>query len=202
MAGKFRGDVGKLSKPKKGKAAKRAKSKKVVSLVKRSPKLAQDTLQSRIAELTSGGSAARASIGGSKVSKIGISPSTVKVPVGKAALEVVGKRKRERVVPEKDAPVQRSTAEAVGLKILHQAVKSQSHGRLLPHQSRHDYEYRLRSVATMGVVQLFNSLAQSRKASAALDGEETKMTCEKVMEKKQIVSKEVFLAALRQPQEC
>ncbi|KAG5486273.1 hypothetical protein CUR178_07584 [Leishmania enriettii] len=202
MAGKFRGDVGKLSRPKKGKAAKRAKSKKVVSLVKRSPKLAQDTLQSRIAELTSGGSAAHASIRGLKVSKTLISPSTVKVPVGKAALEVVGKRKRERVVPEKDAPVQRSTAEAVGLKILHQAVKNQSHGRLLPHQSRHDYEYRLRSVATMGVVQLFNSLAQSRKASAALDGEETKMTSEKVMEKKQIVSKEVFLAALRQPQEC
>ncbi|KAG5487017.1 hypothetical protein LSCM1_07684 [Leishmania martiniquensis] len=202
MGGKFRGDVGKLSKPKKSKAAKRAKSKKVVSLVKRSPKLAQDTLQSRIAELTSSGSAARACIGVSKPNKAAASSSSVKVQVVKAALEVVGKRKRERVVPEKDAPVQRSTAEAVGLKILHQAVKSQSHGRLLPHQSRHDYEYRLRSVATMGVVQLFNSLAQSRKASAALDREEAKMTSDKVMEKKQIASKEAFLAALRHPREC
>ncbi|TPP44021.1 Dynein light chain type 1 family protein [Leishmania donovani] len=196
----FRGDVGKLSKPKKNKAAKRAKSKKVVSLVKRSPKLAQDTLQSRIAELTSLDSAARVSIGGPKAGKAAAPPSAGKVRIGKAALEVVGKRKRERVVPEKEAPVQRSTAEAVGLKILHQAVKSQSHGRLLPHQNRHDYEYRLRSVATMGVVQLFNSLAQSRKASAALDTEK-KMTSDKVMEKKQLVSKEVFLAALRQPQQ-
>ncbi|CAJ1016467.1 Rrp15p, putative [Leishmania lindenbergi] len=201
MAGKFRGDVGKLSKTKKSKAAKRAKGKKVVSLVKRSPKLAQDTLQSRIAELTSRDSAARASTSGSKTSKTAIPLSAAKVQVGKAALEVVGKRKRERVVPEKDAPVQRSTAEAVGLKILHQAVKSQSHGRLLPHQNRHDYEYRLRSVATMGVVQLFNSLAQSRKASTALEAEEMRLTSDKVMEKKQVVSKEVFLAALRQPQQ-
>ncbi|GET85741.1 hypothetical protein, conserved [Leishmania tarentolae] len=201
MAGKFRGDVGKLSKTKKSKAAKRAKGKKIVSLVKRSPKLAEDTLQSRIAELTSCEKATRGSIGGPKASKMEVPPPAGKVQIGKAALEVVGKRKRERVVPEKDVPLQRSTAEAVGLKILHQAVKSQSHGRLLPHQSRHDYEYRLRSVATMGVVQLFNSLAQSRKASAAVDTEETKMTSDKVTEKKQIVSKEVFLAALRQPRE-
>ncbi|KAG5511374.1 hypothetical protein JKF63_07337 [Porcisia hertigi] len=200
MAGKFRGDVGKLSKPKKTKAAKRAKSKKVVSLVKRSPKLAQDTLQSRIAELISGDNAGSSRISGSKINKAASPSPPAKVQVGKAALEVVGKRKRELVVPEKDAPVRRSTAEAVGLKILHQAVKSQSHGRLLPHQNRHDYEYRLRSVATMGVVQLFNSLAQSRKASAALDAEEPKMTSDKVLEKKQMVSKEVFLAALRQPQ--
>ncbi|KAK7198061.1 Rrp15p [Novymonas esmeraldas] len=204
MAGKFRGDVGKLSKQKKSKAGRRAKSKKVVSLVKRSPKLAQDSLQSRIAELTNGDSALRTSIGGakaSKASKAAAPPSSGKVPVGKAALEVVGRQKRERVVPERDAPVQRSTAEAVGLKILHQAVKSQSHGRLLPHQNRHDYEYRLRSVATMGVVQLFNSLAQSRKAGAALDAEEAKMTSDKVVEKKQVVSKEAFLAALRQSQQ-
>lgn len=202
MAGKFRGDVGKLSKPKKNKAGKRAKSKKVVSLVKRSPKLAQESLQNRIAELIQGDGAARAPIGAAvKSAKGAAAPSTGKVPVGKAALEVVGKRTRERVVPEKDTPVQRTTAEAVGLKILHQAVKSQSHGRLLPHQNRHDYEYRLRSIATMGVVQLFNSLAQSRKASAAVDSEETRMTSDKVTEKKQVVSKEAFLAALRQPQQ-
>lgn len=104
-------------------------------------------------------------------------------------------------MPERDVAVQRSTTEAIGLKILHQAVKNQSHGRLLPHQNRHDYEYRLRSVATMGVVQLFNSLAQSRKASAALDAEESRMTSDKMTEKKQVTSKEAFLAALRQPQQ-
>lgn len=203
MAGKFRGEVGKLAKPKKNKSAKRAKGKKVVSLVKRSRKLAPESLQSRIAELTSGEASssktAKRSIAASAASS-GAS-SSGKVQVGKAALEVVGKGKRERVVPEKDVAVQRTTAEAIGLKILHQAVKNQSHGRLLPHQSRHDYEYRLRAVATMGVVQLFNSLAQSRKASAALDAEETRMTSDKVMEKKQVASKEAFLAALRQPQQ-
>jgi hypothetical protein len=205
MAGRFRGEVGKLSKPKKNKAAKRAKGKKVVSLVKRSRKLAPDTLQSRIAELTGGNAAgAHPALGGktAKASSAGAGGSSSgKVPVGKAALEVVSKGKRERVVPERDVAVQRSTAEAIGLKILHQAVKSQSHGRLLPHQNRHDYEYRLRSVATMGVVQLFNSLAQSRKASAALEAEATRMTADKVAERKQVASKEAFLAALRQPQQ-
>ncbi|KPA80749.1 hypothetical protein ABB37_04205 [Leptomonas pyrrhocoris] len=202
MAGKFRGEVGKLSKPKKNKSSKRAKSKKVVSLVKRSRKLDSEALQSRIAELTSGNAAGAHPTIGSKAAKAsaaGGSPSG-KVQVGKAALEVVGKGKRERIVPEKDVAVQRTTAEAIGLKILHQAVKNQSHERLLPHQNRHDYEYRLRSVATMGVVQLFNSLAQSRKASAALEAEESRMTSDKVMEKKQVASKEAFLAALRQPQ--
>ncbi|KPI86690.1 hypothetical protein ABL78_4248 [Leptomonas seymouri] len=203
MAGKFRGEVGRLSKPHKNKAAKRAKGKRVVSLVKRSRKLDSETLRNRIAELTSGEAAgARPTIGAkaAKASAAGASQSG-KVQVGKAAIEVVGKGKRERIVPEKDIAVQRTTAEAIGLKILHRAVKSQSHGRLLPHQNRHDYEYRLRSVATMGVVQLFNSLAQSRKASAALEVEELRMTSDKVTEKKQVASKEAFLAALRQPQQ-
>lgn len=198
MAGKFRGDVGKLTKAKKNKSAKRTKGKKIVSLVKRSRKLAPESLQSRIAELTSGAAAdARKTVGSAAAAAS--APRVSKVQVGKAALEVVGKGRRERVVPEKDVAVQRTTAEAIGLKILHQAVKNQSHGRLLPFQSRHDYEYRLRSVATMGVVQLFNSLAQSRKASAALAAEETRMTADKVLEKQQIASKEAFLAALRQP---
>lgn len=199
MAGKFRGEVAKLTKPKKNKAGKRTKGKKIVSLVKRSRKMAPETLQSRIAELTSGAAADTRPAVGAAAASSSLSRSG-KVQVGKAALEVVGKGKRERVVPERDVAVQRTTAEAIGLKILHQAVKNQSHGRLLDFQNRHDYEYRLRSVATMGVVQLFNSLAQSRKASAALAAEETRMTADKVLEKQQIASKEAFLAALRQPQ--
>lgn len=201
MAGKFRGEVGKLTKPKRNKSAKRAKGKKVVSLVKRSRKLAPEMLQSRIAQLTSDDGAAHAHVAVGAKAAAAAASSSGKVPIGKAALEVVGKGRKERVVPERDVAVQRSTTEAIGLKILHQAVKNQSHGRLLPHQNRHDYEYRLRSVATMGVVQLFNSLAQSRKASAALDAEESRMTSDKMTEKKQVTSKEAFLAALRQPQQ-
>lgn len=52
--------------------------------------------------------------------------------------------------------------------MLRAAVKNQSHNRLLPHQSRHDYEYRLRNIGTIGVVKLFNSLATAHKAGQAV----------------------------------
>lgn len=208
MAGKFRGDVGKLSKPKLSKSSKRAKGKKVVSLVKRSSKLRQESLLSRIAELTSGDSGGTGGVtSSSKSLKTLKSASTsrvqAKTPVGRAAIEVVGNGRKERVVPENEVPqhLQRTTAEAIGLKMLHQAVRNQSHNRLLPYQGRHDYEYRLRSVATAGVVQLFNSLAQARKASAAVEASDVKMTSDKMNEKKEVVSREAFLAALRQPRQ-
>lgn len=192
MAGKFRGDVAKLSKPPKSRSSLKGKAKKTVSLVKRSPKLRDDALKNRIAELMGGGVAishTSAILGTQK-----------KKQVGRAAIEIIGKRK-ENYVPEEELAQQRTTAEAIGLKILHQAVKNQSHNRLLSHQNRHDYEYRLRSVATMGVVQLFNSLAQARKASTALEAETAHLTADKAHEKKQVVSKEAFLAALRQSRE-
>ncbi|CCW64429.1 unnamed protein product [Phytomonas sp. EM1] len=191
MAGKFRGDVGKLSKPKKNRASLKVKRSKVTSLIKRSPKLPEDALQNRLNELINGSE-------GIKPSKAAEPQGGVqKKPVGKAAIEIVGKT-REKFVPEQTVAPQRTTAEAIGLKILHRAVKSQGHNRLLPHQNRHDYEYQLRTVATMGVVRLFNSLAQARRASSAVDVDFKTLTADKVNEKKQNVSKETFLATLRQ----
>ncbi|CCD16999.1 unnamed protein product [Trypanosoma congolense IL3000] len=212
MAGHFRGAVGKLSKPKKSRTAKKAKSKRTVALVKRAPKLSSDALQRRIAELTGATSALSTSDvepteavadlkrKKSKASRKSASrnTSTLKTPIGKAAIEIVGKT-TEKVVPMAEVAPERSSAEAMGLKLLHRAVKNQSHNRLLPHQSAQDYEYRLRSVATAGVVCLFNSLSQSRRASLAVDAEERHLTADKVQEKKQVISKEAFLEALRQP---
>lgn len=191
MAGKFRGDVGKLSKPKRSKAALKAKGRKVTSLVKRAPRWKDEALKSRLAELASGAESIL-------VAKAPVAGQPTKKPIGKATIEIVGK-KRELVVPEEDVAAVRTPAEAIGLRMLHQAVRNQSHNRLLPHQNRHDYEYRLRSVATMGVVQLFNSLAQARKASSAVEAENVNLTEDKTTEKKEVVSKEAFLAALRQP---
>ncbi|KAG8348864.1 putative Rrp15p [Trypanosoma vivax] len=210
MAGPFRGAVGKLTKPKKSRAAKRAKGKRTVALVKRAPKLSPEALQQRIAELTG------AAVSGplvdvadetkqverkrskNKVASSSQAANVIKKPVGKGAIEIVGKR-TEKVVPTKDVAMVRSPAEAMGLKLLHRAVKNQSHNRSLPHQGAHDYEYRLRTIATAGVVCLFNSLAQSRKAGNAVEAQESHMTADKVHEKKQIASKEAFLASLRQP---
>ncbi|CCW69021.1 unnamed protein product [Phytomonas sp. Hart1] len=191
MAGKFRGDVGKLTKPKKNRASLKLKKSKVTFLVKRSPKLTDDVLHNRLAELTNGSE----EIKSSKAPEP--SKGVQKKPVGKAAIEIVGKTK-EKFVPEEAVAPQRTTAEAIGLKILHRAVKSQGHNRLLPHQNRHDFEYRLRTVATMGVVRLFNSLAQARRASSAIDTDLKYLTADKLNERKQTVSKEAFLEALRQ----
>lgn len=126
----------------------------------------------------------------------------------------------ERVVPTKKIRTEadtRTTAEAVGLRLLHQALKTQGHNRVLPFQQRPDYEYRLRHVATLGVVELFRSLAVARKAGEAVAntlekgenewydggagggvrGGDVRLTEDKIRERKEIVSKEAFLAALR-----
>lgn len=122
----------------------------------------------------------------------------------------------ERVVPTKKIRTEadtRTTAEAVGLRLLHQALKTQGHNRVLPFQQRPDYEYRLRHVATLGVVELFRSLAAARKAGEAVTntlekgesewydggarGSEVRLTEDKIRERKEMVSKEAFLAALR-----
>lgn len=49
MAGKFRGQVSKIPKVKRSKAARKGKNTKIVALVKRSPKLTDTILQTRIA---------------------------------------------------------------------------------------------------------------------------------------------------------
>ena len=110
------------------------------------------------------------------------------------------KGKKEVVVKEELTGPQRTVEEAQGMKLLHRAVKNQSHNKPLPHQTqRHDYEYRLRKVATAGVVCLFNSLAQAQKVGdAALEEAEHTVTMDKAQEKKLIASREAFLSALRQ----
>lgn len=378
MAGKFRGKVGKLTKPKVASSTKKARAKTSSAMVKRSPKLPEEFLISRIAALTgsrcssnnhhsssdrasqdhppsslqtssslhgSGGvmedegkrekvgkssrgttttvptslphdrldshpneSTTRLILGRGKFSSSSFLPSSnnksgrslllskkkqaktekrvTERPLGKAILEVVPITARgeaggggrgteeeqdeeemtmmmtstntaipharslhvvERVVPTRkvNTPAEnRSSSEAVGLRLLHQALKTQGHQRLLPFQQRPDYEYRLRHVATLGVVELFRSLAAARKAGDAVvraleagqpmeghedgyggvgaerEGEEEmgrkkrnsdgagwtgimgkgdgiRMTEDKVRERKEMVSKEAFLAALR-----
>ncbi|KEG12394.1 hypothetical protein DQ04_01751110 [Trypanosoma grayi] len=204
MAGRFRGAVGKLSTPKKSRTAKRAKGKKTVALVKRAPKLSPASLQKRIAELTGAAPQDRKEAAVKKTkTKIAAQSTTraapmLQKPVGRAAMEIVG-TKIEKIVPKTDLSAERTPAEAMGLKLLHRAVKNQSHNRLLQHQNRHDYEYRLRTVATTGVVRLFNSLAHARKAGEAVEAHEKQLTADKAHEKKQVATKEAFLAALRQP---
>ncbi|AAZ11552.1 Rrp15p, putative [Trypanosoma equiperdum] len=211
MAGRFRGAVGKVSKPKKNRASKKAKGKRTVALVKRAPKLSEEALVQRVAELTGAASSSltaadqgtvAANLKPNKPKAPSCSPSlraqTLKKPIGKGAIEIVGKT-TEKVVPTTEVSGGRTSTEAMGLKLLRRAVKNQNHNRLLPHQSAHDYEYRLRSVATAGVVCLFNSLSQSRKAGKDVEEGERHTTAEKAQEKKQMASKEAFLAALRQP---
>lgn len=267
MAGKFRGNVGKLSKPKVAASTKKSRAKKSIAMVKRSPKLPHENALARIALLTGGGDSKKekeelspslSSSSSPLIRKnrkeqramLGARATVLEKRMGKGAMEVVQargitaeedegdhssssegeeasssrtpvrpQRVVERVMPTvtvADAAAARSTVEAVGLRLLHQAIKNRGHNRLLPFQQRHDYEYRLRQVGTMGVVQLFRSLAEARRAGQELGeklatrgaggGEEGSddrergglpMTDDKARERKEMVSKEVFLAALR-----
>ncbi|EPY42706.1 hypothetical protein AGDE_01217 [Angomonas deanei] len=158
-------------------------------MVKRSKKVPEEMLQKRIAELTGKHH--------KKVASIPAKSSSTSKPVGRAAIEVVGD-KNERVTPTVNVEQERTSAEAIGLKILHNALKDQNYNKLLPHQNRHDYEYRLRATATRGMVQLFNSLSKSRKAGASVESEEKHLTQDKTEEKKVLATKEAFLSALRQ----
>ncbi|ORC91144.1 uncharacterized protein TM35_000061490 [Trypanosoma theileri] len=227
MAGRFRGAVGKLSKPKTSRAARKARGKRTVALVKRAPKLSEENLQKRIAELTGITTATTANSGDCSNTADGkkehseqtkskksrekperSSSSNKKekprqpagtVELAKSRVVPMGKSKHEGKSEDHAEAGNTSTAAGVGLRLLHRAVRSQSHNRLLPHQNRHDYEYRLRTVATTGVVRLFNSLAQARKAAGAVEAQEKHLTADKALEKKQVATKEAFLAALRQP---
>eukprot|EP00796_Vickermania_ingenoplastis_P008813 gene8813-6198_t len=313
MAGKFRGNVGKLSKAKVTSGTKKKRAKRSVALVKRSPKLSEEALISRLAFLTGSGSGeadsktkaapllSKLKRGGKDL--VGGTAPILEKKMGRAAMEVVAEGSsrrratsspssssrsdddddddeeevrdpllsseeedgpeeaiparraaassscddkydedaseeealerrrrrqrpdmdeavaigRERVVPTtrvSDPALLRTTAEAQGLRLLHQAIKNQGHKRLLPFQQRHDYEYRLRHVATLGVVHLFQSLATARKAGAQVELDHSGKPSDpfggddrgkllasedKVRERKEVVSKEAFLAALRQP---
>lgn len=106
--------------------------------------------------------------------------------------------------PESSGPTQgqrtMSTKDAIGKRLLADAVKNQSYRRTLPHQERHDFEFRLRRIATSGVVRLFNSLtaAQSSGEKALTEGERT-VTIDKAQEKKLVASRAAFFAAITQP---
>lgn len=96
-----------------------------------------------------------------------------------------------------------------GLKLLKAALRNQNHNRVLPHQERPDYEYRMRRIATSGAVRLFNALshAQSAGLKAAQAVEQHRQdsdeedgglgTSDKSEHRKVTASREAFMAALR-----
>ena len=119
----------------------------------------------------------------------------------RSAMEVVGKANKSVMVHDDDEEVgvSRTIEEAQGLKLLNQAIKNQSYMKILDHQASGDYEYKLRRIATAGVVQLFNSIKQAQRAGEVEGADET-VTLSKAEEKKLVASRDAFLAALRQPQ--
>lgn len=206
MAGPFRGAVGK---PKKDKS-KFKKTNSSKALVRRGRKLASDAVQARVEALI-GDAPSKAMAEGSNASSNGTSstflsklkaPKAVVVKKSKGKmLEVVGADgEKQRIVDGGDEEAERTTQELQGLKLLNRAVKDQSHQRILPHQQRHDFEFRLRRITTLGVVRLFNSLAQSHSAGdKAMDDSERVVTIDKAQERKLVASRDAFLAALRTP---
>jgi hypothetical protein len=208
----------------------RKRAKKSMSLVAKGRKLQPDDVKARVSALLGGveiadatsdsqprpasssgrASAASSSAGGLAprfLAKVAHKRKLVGQKTTRKVLEVAAKdgskgRKAEVVTKEEFTGPMRTVEEAQGIKMLHRAVKSQSHNKRLDHQTaRHDYEYRLRKVATAGVVCLFNSLAQAQKVGAqAMEEAEQTVTVDKAQEKKLIASREAFLSALRQSQ--
>jgi hypothetical protein len=194
----------------------RKRAKKAMSLVSKGRKLQPEDVRARVGALLGGaeqqsvsGSERGSSAGGHGprfLAKVAHKRKVVGEKTTRKVLEVAGaKGKREVtevVTKEEFTGPLRTVEEAQGIKLLHRAVKNQSHNRPLPHQTlRHDYEYRLRKVATAGVVCLFNSLAQAQKVGAqAMEEAEQTVTVDKAQEKKLIASREAFLSALRHSQ--
>ena len=185
----------------------RKRAKKAMSLVAKGKKLAPEDVRARVGALIGQSSSAPPSSGDSTIAaprflaKVANNKKAVGAKTTRKVLEVQdAKGKKEVVVKEELTGPQRTVEEAQGMKLLHRAVKNQSHNKPLPHQTqRHDYEYRLRKVATAGVVCLFNSLAQAQKVGdAALEEAEHTVTMDKAQEKKLIASRVAFLSALRQ----
>lgn len=97
-----------------------------------------------------------------------------------------------------DSDEEKSKQEKAGMKLLKNAVQNQNHKKILPHQERPDYEFRLRRVATSGCVRLFNALAQAQSAGVKAQTEAEKtMTQEKAENHKIVASREAFMSALR-----
>ena len=194
MAGPFRGDVKKMKKKSGGKTSR--------SLVARSRKLRGDDAKSYIGSLIDGecvgdGASAASAASGFLSQATPKEGSTMK----RKPLVIVKGDGNTEVAAEVVVHGSRSSTEAQGLKLLHRAIKEQSHNRVLPHQERPDYEYQLRRMATLGVVRLFNSLAEAQKVGAAtLEEAEKTLTLDKAQEKKVVASRDAFLAALRQPE--
>ena len=120
-------------------------------------------------------------------SKDGAVKETVTAPISKAATATMDEA---------------TTKEKQGMRLLRQAVKNQSHLRPMKHHERHDYEYRLRRVATAGVVRLFNALAAAQKVGKQEieSAEERLITLDKAEDQKLVASRDTFLSTLRETQ--
>lgn len=115
---------------------------------------------------------------------------------------------REIVAPEappattksKEEPADtRTPAERIGARLLRRAVRNQSYNRPLEHQQRVDYEYRLRRVATMGVVRLFNALSKSHEVGEReMKEAQQTVTIDKAEHYSNVATKDAFLASLKQ----
>lgn len=131
-----------------------------------------------------------------------------KVRTSKKQLPQAPKRKPVEVVQRggeqcdvfhahEDVSTQRPRSEALGLKMVHQAIKEQNHNRELPSHQRHDYEYSLRKIATSGVVRLFNSLKVAQRiGSDELNTALHSTTVDKAQDRKVVASRAAFLASL------
>jgi hypothetical protein len=118
---------------------------------------------------------------------------------GKTMDIVTGDRVKETVGgATAEDETERTVKEKQGMRLLRQAVRNQSHNKPLKHHERHDYEYRLRRVATAGVVRLFNALAASQKAGQKeLDAAERQITQDKAEDHKLAASRDTFFATLK-----
>lgn len=176
------------------------------SLAQRSKRLAAEDVRSTISRLLNTDEApikgsATHSMSGASSGFLSAARSTASAKVKKSkGVEVVseGSTAREMIHKEEVIEEQKKTSDLVGLRLMNRALMSQSYKRVLPHQDRGDYEYRLRKIATTGVVRLFNSLKMAQKAGEEeLKEAEQTVTIDKAQEKKLVASRDAFLAALR-----
>ena len=133
--------------------------------------------------------------------------SHVKEPKKTATVKSITKKKldivkgdvvKETVEVPLNPVEETDTKEKQGMKMLRQTVRNQSHLREMKHHERHDYEYRLRRVATAGVVRLFNALAQAQKAGQKeIEAAEMKITQDKAEDHKLAATRDTFLSTLR-----
>eukprot|EP00744_Colponema_vietnamica_P019447 GILI01027508.1.p1 GENE.GILI01027508.1~~GILI01027508.1.p1 ORF type:complete len:192 (-),score=43.44 GILI01027508.1:70-645(-) len=177
------------------------------SLAQRSKRLAAEDVRNTLTRLlntdeavTKGSATHSASAASSGFLSAARSTTSAKVKKSKG-VEVVSEGSTEVIHKEENLEERKKTSDLVGLRLMNRALMSQSYQQLLPHQERGDYEYKLRKIATTGVVRLFNSLKISQKVGEnELKEAEHTVTIDKAQEKKLVASRDAFLAALRTSQ--